>query len=219
MNKNDTSRLHTQKHPPCFWFIIFTSFSSFSDQHTGTDTHSHLPKTMQNIMLSWHSVAILLDLTDRVFALNISVNTDLYNNVFSFVKCWMVDCCFVFLCVLVYVFCMLGPTWKQDGSSQGVYPHEYTCATICRVAEDEQIHTLRVLLFSFGIQGLFKNSMPLWKNKTFKMYYFAYVFFFLNYNQGWYPCLQLQRQWKLHHLHVYPHLPFLCRSSLFNIWK
>lgn len=36
----------------------------------------------------------------------------------------MVDWCFVFVYVLVYVyvFCVLGPTQKQDGSSQGVYP-------------------------------------------------------------------------------------------------
>lgn len=58
--KNDASRLHRWKHTPCFWFIIFTSFSSFSNQLTGTDTHSHLSKTMQNIMLSWRGLEIFL---------------------------------------------------------------------------------------------------------------------------------------------------------------
>lgn len=88
-------------------------------------THTHTsPKQCKILCLAGAAWRYSFILTDLVFALNISVNTDIYINVFSFVKCWMVDWCFVFVYVLVYVyvFCVLGPTQKQDGSSQGVYP-------------------------------------------------------------------------------------------------
>lgn len=126
---------------------------------------------------------------------------------------WLVFCFCVCSCLCLCVLCVRTHSKTRWFISRGLSLNEYTCATSCRIAEDEQIHALHVFLFSFW-EGLFQNQMPFWKNKKFKMHY---VFLELQPMLVSMPTAAIAIKASppacFHHLH------FLCCSSLFNIWR